>query len=139
MRHFYPRLCSPWPLVFALLLALPALSQDPRGSIGGRVVDASEAIVVGARVQATNIQTGVTAQARTNDSGTFLIPFLLPGMYRVSVEMPGFKTYSQDNVELRVADALDLTLHLELGDISQTVYVQAARPCLRPPPAHRVR
>ena len=45
----------------AISVALPALSQDPRGSIGGRVVDKSDAVVVGAKVQVTNVQTEVDA------------------------------------------------------------------------------
>ncbi|HLJ16587.1 MAG TPA: TonB-dependent receptor [Bryobacteraceae bacterium] len=117
-------------VVVGVLLSPVAFGQDPRGSIGGRVVDQSDAVVVGAKVQVTNVQTGVSAPVQTNESGTFMVPFLLPGTYRVIAEMSGFKTYSQDNIELRVADVLDLTLRLEVGNTSDKVNVTAGAPLL---------
>src|SRR2546426_7131810 len=104
----------------AVLVSTSALAQDPRGSIAGRVIDKSDAVVAGARVQVINSQTGVSASARTNESGTFRIPFLLPGTYRLAAEMPGFKTYAQESGPLRVADSLDLTLRLETGATTET-------------------
>src|SRR4029077_8621337 len=99
----------------AISMALPALSQDPRGSIGGRVVDKSDAVVVGAKVQVTNVQTEVNTTVQTNDAGTFRVPFLIPGTYRVTAESSGFKTASLENIELRVADTLDLTIQMDVG------------------------
>ena len=69
-----------------LLVSLAAFAQDPRGTIGGRVVDRSGAVVVGAKVQIRNVQTGVTSVVRTNDTGAFLAPFLLPGNYNLTAE-----------------------------------------------------
>ena len=114
----------------AIGLALPALSQDPRGSIGGRVVDTSDAVVVGAKVQVTNVQTEVSTTVQTNDAGTFRVPFLIPGTYRVTAESSGFKTSSLENIELRVADTLDLTIRLDVGSASEKVTVTAGAPLL---------
>jgi hypothetical protein len=110
----------------------PALvcAQDPRGAIGGRVVDRSEAVVIGARVQVTNVQTDVSETVRTNEAGTFRVPLLIPGTYHVTAEMAGFKTASLENIELRVADALDLTIRLEVGSTSDQVTVTAGAPLL---------
>ena len=63
---------------FFLAASVLLFAQDPRGSIAGRVVDKSDAVVVGARVQATNVQTGVVAGVNSNETGTFRIPFLVP-------------------------------------------------------------
>jgi hypothetical protein len=109
----------------AAALTIPAFSQESRASITGRVADTSDSIVVGAKIRATNLQTGVTASAVTNESGSFLIPFLLPGAYRLTAEMAGFKSYSQDKLQLRVNDTLDLRIRLEIGAITETVIVQA--------------
>src|SRR5215472_15443253 len=86
-----------------MLFSVAAFAQDPRGTISGRVVDRSDAVVVGAKVQVTNVQTQVSTAVQANPAGVFTAPFLIPGTYRVTAEMPGFKTASLENVELRVA------------------------------------
>jgi len=57
---------------------LPVLAQDARGSIGGRVMDAQEALIVGARVTATNQQTGVAGSAASNESAPSSCPSCSP-------------------------------------------------------------
>jgi len=64
------------------------------------------------------------------DARMIRIPFLLPGTYRLTAEMAGFKTYAQESVPLRVADSLDLTVRLEIGATTETVEVRAAAPPL---------
>src|ERR1051326_7503069 len=83
-----------------MILSVATFAQDPRGTIGGRVVDRSDALVVGAKVQVSNVETDVSTTVRTNESGTFRVPFLIPGTYRVTAEMAGFKTASLENIEL---------------------------------------
>src|SRR5947199_243094 len=77
----YCRLFSILPL--AIGLVLPASAQESRASIVGRAVDSSNAVVVGTKISAKNLQTGVAASATTNASGAFLIPFLLPCKYPI--------------------------------------------------------
>src|SRR5438034_791153 len=101
-------------LILVLSFSLPALAQESRATITGRVTDASAAAVVGARVKATNLQTGVTVAAASNESGAFLLPFLLPGKYRFTAEATGFKTWSQNELELRVNDSIALDVRLEV-------------------------
>lgn len=114
-------------IVFVCALAF---AQDPRGTIGGRVVDRSEAVVVGAKVQLTKVQTRVGATVRPNETGAFRLPFLIPGTYRVTAETAGFKTASLENIELRVADALDPTIRLDVGGTNEQVTVTAGAPLL---------
>jgi hypothetical protein len=113
-----------------LAAAAMMLAQDPRGTIAGRVVDRSEAVIPGAKVQVTNSQTGVTVSVPTNESGAFRIPFLPPGVYRLVAEVHGFKTYSQENVQLRVSDTLDLVIRMDVGEAAERVEVRAASPIL---------
>ena len=112
--------------LLAASLAMPALAQESRATITGRVLDTSDAIVAGAKVHAINLQTGLSGTVVSNESGSFVIPFQLPGAYRVTVEMSGFKTYAQDDVRLRVNDTLDLRIRLELGNVTETVNVSAS-------------
>ena len=111
-------------------LASTALCQDPRGTILGTVLDASGAIIPGANVTVTRTDTGVAVKGATNDTGQFSVPFLTPSMYQVTVDKPGFKTYSQGNVELRISESVDLKVHLEVGNAAERVEVQASAPLL---------
>ncbi len=114
----------------AAIIAAPVFAQESRASITGRVADSSGGAIVGARIQATNIRTGVTVGAQSNESGAFLVPFLLPGQYKVTVSQAGFKAYSRDDIELRVNDALALDIRLEVGALAETVEVHAGAPPL---------
>jgi outer membrane receptor protein involved in Fe transport len=117
-------------ICLALLISALVRAQDPRGTIAGRVVDRSESVVVGAKVQVTNVETKVTTTVQTNDAGTFRVPFLIPGTYQLTAEMAGFKTATLENIELRVADTLDLTVRLDVGATSDKVTVMAGAPVL---------
>ncbi len=120
-------------VVSALLLACAATglhAQDARGTIGGRVVDPQDAAIVAAKITATNQESGVVATATSNESGTFRLPFLLPGVYKLTAEVPGFKTYSTSGLQLHVADALDLNIRLEVGNVSDTIDVKGSTPLL---------
>ena len=120
---------SALPLLLLFALAT-AFAQDPRGTLTGRVLDSSDAAIPGAEVRVTNSATGVSAAARSNQSGIYAIPYLLPGKYRVTAEMAGFKKYSRDGIEIRVNDTVDLPLRLEVGDMTQSVEVTADTPLL---------
>jgi len=114
-----------------LLLAPPAVTgQEARATILGRVTDPSGALVVGAKVQATNTATNRTAVSVTNEQGNYEIPYLLPGLYKVQVELAGFKRAVRDQIELRVSDRMSLDFALEVGDVAESVGVTGETPLL---------
>ncbi len=119
-------------VVVLLLLAAssPLVGQDPRGTLLGKVTDATGAVMPGVEVRVTNAETGVTLTAVTNESGNFNIPFILPAVYKVTAEMPGFKGYARDGVQIRVGQAVELSIPMEVGEINQTVNVTAETPVL---------
>jgi len=108
-----------------VLIAIAAFGQSPAGTILGTVTDSSGAVVADVPVRATNMETGLVASARSNEAGRYQIPFLPPGFYKITAEMAGFKTYTQDHLELRIADSLDLTIRLDLGSSSEKITVAA--------------
>jgi hypothetical protein len=116
----------------ALLLACSAsiFAQESRGTINGRVMDPSGAIVPGAEVRAINEQTNVTASAKTNEAGNYSIPFLAPGTYKLSADLTGFKKTEKPGITLRVGDVLNVDLTLEVGTASETVEVSGGTPLL---------
>ncbi|MCS7023411.1 MAG: TonB-dependent receptor [Bryobacteraceae bacterium] len=117
-------------LLVTLILQSSAFAQEARATITGQTTDATGAAVVGATVRATNVAMNTTATSKTNESGAFEIPYLLPGVYRVEVEMPGFKKAVRQGIELRVNDRLTLDFRLEVGAVSESVTVSGETPLL---------
>jgi carboxypeptidase family protein len=105
------------------LMSLSAWSQEFRGSISGRVTEASGAAVPGATVTITNLATNTSTTATTNESGGYTAIYLNPGSYTVAVEASGFKKVIRQGIEVRVADRLELDLVLEVGALADTVNI----------------
>ena len=100
-------LCS--IVVLSSLLSSAAAAQEARGTIQGRVVDPSGGAVPGALVEVLNIATGVVTPTTTNDEGSYRVPFLIPGNYRVTVILEGFSKFVSDTFGVHVADLLTST------------------------------
>ena len=79
-------------MLFVVLIsaAVPLAAQNS-GEITGTVADASGAVVAGAVVTVTNTSTNQVRRVVTNDTGNYSAPFLVPGLYDVTVENAGFK------------------------------------------------
>ncbi len=116
-------------LIF-LSVMLPLAAQEYRGSLLGRVTDASGAVVVSAAVSVVNEKTNVRSSTETNAEGNFLAPLLEPGSYTVTVEAPGFKKSLRTNVTVRVGERLTLDSQLEVGVVGESVTVEAQTPLL---------
>ncbi|MBI3678924.1 MAG: carboxypeptidase regulatory-like domain-containing protein [Acidobacteria bacterium] len=117
-------------LILLAAATAAAYAQDVRGVILGRVLDASGAVVVNAAVRATNLNTNTIVPAATNVEGNYTIPFLLPGMYRVTVEAPGFKTATREAIELRTSERRTADFQLDVGATAETIEVKAEAPLL---------
>jgi len=113
----------------ALLLSITlgrALAQTSTGAIDGIVVDASGAAVPGAHIRLLGTETGEVARELTSVSdGTFAAPLLRPTAYTVEVVAQGFKKLVRPGIVLRVDDALNLRLALEIGAMTDAVTVSA--------------
>lgn len=117
-------------IVIVLSLAFAAAAQDTRGTILGRVTDSSGANIANAEVRVANVATGVAVTAKTNDSGNYTIPYLMPGVYTVTAELSGFKKFVRDDVQVRVNDSVEVNMSLTVGDIAESVEVKAETPLL---------
>jgi hypothetical protein len=115
-------------LSIGLTLSVAGYSQSVRGTILGTVTDASGAVVRGAKVTAVQTATGLTRTELTNAEGEYSIPQLPVGPYTVTAEQPGFKKTERSGIELRVDDKLRIDLSLALGQVSETVAVEATAP-----------
>jgi hypothetical protein len=120
MRH---RRC----LLASLFLGLiPALLQaDVTGSILGTVHDKTRAVIVGAVVTATNVETNFAKETTTGPEGEYQILALPAGTYRVQASASGFAQFLQTGVPINVNDRYRIDITLELGSVQQEIKVQA--------------
>jgi hypothetical protein len=107
------------------LVAAPALAQETRGRIAGRVVDSTQAPLPGASVVVRDAARGTTVSATTSREGLFLATYLLPGTYQVTVEMQGFKKLIKDGLRVAMNETSDVTIVMEVGGIEEAVNVTA--------------
>ena len=107
------------------LAAFPALlwSQAARGAIEGFVKDPSGAVVPGARVTATEEQTGEAVSVTSQQDGAFVVPQLLPANYRLSGERAGFKRLVIDHLKVSVDTTTTQDLVLAVGTVTESVEV----------------
>src|SRR5437667_5047070 len=112
-------------LVLCCLISATAWSQEFRATITGRIVDAQNAVVAGAKITATQIATGSKSETTSGTDGGYTIPFLKPGTYRVEAQVSGFKRYVRDGLEVNTGERMGLDIRLELGQITDTVTVTA--------------
>jgi outer membrane receptor protein involved in Fe transport len=115
-------------LISGPLVAGVAEAQQGGSSIRGRVVDQSDAVLPGVTVVATHQERGTTRETITGTDGTFSIPGLIPGVYRVAASLPGFRTLTQEDLTLRVGATLSLDLSLQVGAVEETLTVTAEAP-----------
>ncbi|MGA8072409.1 MAG: carboxypeptidase-like regulatory domain-containing protein, partial [Candidatus Acidiferrales bacterium] len=122
------RLGKIWGLL-VLALALFTGRQLLAGvtaSISGTVTDASGAVVTGATVTATNVDTAVVTTQASNAQGFYSFQSLPLGKYTIGVQMAGFKTYTQTGLVLDVNSALVVDVKLQVGSSSEKIEVSAA-------------
>ncbi|MBL8241016.1 MAG: TonB-dependent receptor [Bryobacterales bacterium] len=119
------------PFALAILFAFALHAQESRGTILGRVSDATAALIPGAKITARNVATGVIVETKSNDSGNYELPYLVPGQYEVSAEREGFSKAVRDGIQLRVGDRLQLDLSLQLGAVADSVVVTGETPLLQ--------
>ncbi len=111
-----------------LLLTVGARSQTVNGSFRGTVKDQSGGVIPGAVVTATNTATGVAREAKTNSTGSYVLPDMAPGVYSVKVSFTGFSTLQNRDVTLLVNQIATLDFVLRPGVPKQEVTVQAQAP-----------
>ena len=113
-----------WSVVFILLVsALPAVAQTQAG-ISGVIHDSSGAVIPGVMVTVTNPATNFVRSAISNEAGVYNFPVLQPGRYNIKVELPGFRSITQNDVELQVQQSARIDFTLQVGEVSQTVQVE---------------
>ena len=111
-----------------ILAAVTASAQGSIGQINGTVRDDSGGVLPGATVTATQTATGFERSAVTDAEGAYTLPNLPLGPYRLEVALTGFRTYAQTGITLQVNANPVINVTLSLGQVNETVAVEAAAP-----------
>jgi hypothetical protein len=109
-------------LVFSLS---PLLFGQATGNFSGTVSDKAGAVVSGATVRATSQGTGVSREAKTDDSGHYLIPLLPVAFYTIRVEAQGFGAAEQKDVRLQIDEHRELDFTVAPASVTTAVEVNA--------------
>jgi Carboxypeptidase regulatory-like domain/TonB dependent receptor len=112
-------------LLLAMLVAGGLAAQETTGSIRGTVLDPSGAGVPGAKVSATQIETGLTRTALSDREGAYVLVLLPLGHYRVEASADGFRKFVQEGITLSVNETASVPVHLTVGSATQSVEVTA--------------
>ena len=113
-----------------LLCALPlvSLAQSVTATLVGSVTDASGAILPDASISLANQATGEVKTTRSTPTGEYRFTLLRPGLYTLSAERQGFKRASVPAFELQVDQTARIDLPLQLGQVTESVEVEASAP-----------
>jgi hypothetical protein len=98
-------------------------AQTTFATITGLVTDPSGAVIPGATVTATRLDTNFQYTARANDSGYYTIGQLLEGEYNVRAASPGFKVFLEKGVQIGNQELRRIDIHMETGTVETTVEV----------------
>jgi len=127
MRRFLRDVTIGW---FVLLLSSSIVSAQATAQLGGRVTDESGAVLPGVTVTVTQTDTGFTRTVVTDETGTYVMPNLPTGPYRLEASLQGFRSYVQTGIVLQVAATPTINVSLALGDVAETITVEGATPLI---------
>ena len=94
-------------------------------SVTGRVADEQGALVAGAALKMTGAATGAVYNAVSNADGIYTFPSLPIGAYTLEATVPGFQTYVQRGILLRVNDSVQINIAMKVGAVAERVEVTA--------------
>jgi hypothetical protein len=140
MRYFHPGHCARKQIVSPIRWAIMALvavtlfatsgllsaQTNGTGAVSGSITDPSSAVVAGALVKVTNVDTGETRSTITTSQGAYRVTLLPPGQYTLEVTKQGFKLAASTDVQVIVAETTVLNVKMEMGTLAQTVTIETS-------------
>src|ERR1035441_1514126 len=108
-----------------LIASVAAFAQSDRGNITGTISDPASAVVPNASVVATNLDSGAQSKTETSATGNYTLASLPPGHYELSVEVPGFKKFTQTGILVQVAQNARIDIVLQVGNATESITISA--------------
>src|SRR5215471_5610112 len=121
----------PAGLLVLLALALsvsPARAQVAQAELRGAVLDESGAVLPGVTITATHVETGTIRTTVTSATGTYVMPALPIGVYKIGAELAGFGAITKEGIRLAVGDSATLNFTLKVAALAETLTVQGETP-----------
>ncbi len=118
-------------LGLALVAPRLAAAQAVTGTILGTVSDSTGAVIGGAKVTVTNVDTGQSRTVTSDAAGEYTVPQMPTGNYTVLAEMTGFKATALSNVQVGVDQRVRIDVTLEVGQMSESVTIEATTPLVQ--------
>ena len=118
-------------VIVVVAFSISCLYAQTFGEVTGRVTDASGAVIPGASITLTNVNTNAVRETLTAEAGSYTFPSVPPGVYRLRTELAGFKTAASEQFEVQVQQVLRLDVVLQVGQVSETVEVAATAELLQ--------
>src|SRR5438046_9859333 len=113
-----------WCILSIVVLSVVHALAQTQASISGVIHDPTGAVIPGVTVTVPNPATNFVRAAISNEAGIYNFPVLQPGVYNIKVELPGFRTITQNDVELQIQQSARIDFTLQVGEVSQTVQVE---------------
>jgi hypothetical protein len=117
--------------VLLTLTAIPAMSQSFYGSLISVTQDAQGGVIPGATVVLTNTATNERRESVSAEDGTARFVNLVPGTYRLEVELTGFQRFVRDGIAVNIQTTPRIEATLQLGSLQETVSVTGEAPLLQ--------
>ncbi|MCU1324386.1 MAG: hypothetical protein JWM43_4035 [Acidobacteriaceae bacterium] len=118
-------------LACTALIGVPLRAQSTTADVIGNVTDSTDAVVPGATVELTNVDTNEKRVGTSGAGGEFTFTLLKPSRYSIAVTAPGFKKFQISLFSLSAGDRAREDAHLAAGSTGETVTVEASAPALR--------
>jgi hypothetical protein len=119
-------------IVFTMLSGMLVLTltcnnawAQATAQISGTARDQSGAVLPGVEIKVTQTETGIARDTITNETGSYVLPNLAIGPYRLEASLPGFRTFAQTGIVLQVNSSPAVNVVLEVGQVSETIEVSA--------------
>src|SRR5207237_3263920 len=111
--------------IIFLVTTSPVLWAQSTAQVSGTVRDQSGAVLPGVEVTATQTATGLTRSTVTNETGSYALPNLPVGPYKLEATLPGFRTSVQSAIMLQVGSEPVINPVMEVGQVSEQIEVKA--------------
>ena len=111
------------PLIFGALCCLRVFGQTDAATISGYITDQSGAVVAGAAITLTNVETNINAAQSSNGSGLYVFTNVKPGRYRIVVQKPRFRQIALTDMTVNVQDLLSRNFRMQVGAVGESITV----------------